>query len=146
MMERILVWLLPLVLFVGCNSKSGTTEISGTVTFKGAPIPAGDVTFMPDVSIAGGQMKMYMVKEGKYDSKVDTGNGVVPGGLLPGKYKVRINGYDGKQIPMYYSGKQIFNAIELEIEVAGSGGAITQDFTVPDSAGQNVKYIETADF
>jgi hypothetical protein len=146
MMQRLVICLVPLVLLVGCNSKPATTEITGTVTFKGAPIPAGDVTFMPDVTISGGQMKMYMVKEGKYDSKADTGNGVVPGGLLPGKYKVRINGYDGKQIPMYYSGKQIFNAIELEIEIAGSGGVITQDFTVPDSAGENVKYIETADF
>lgn len=135
---RLSVLLLLLVL-VGCESKPTLTEISGTVTFKGQPIPAGDVSFTPEVSVAGGQLQMYMVKDGKYDSTQTPGMG-----LLPGKYKVRINGYDGKQIPNFYSGKQIFNAVEEQIEI--TSGKMTKDFVVPDAAGQNIKYVETADF
>ena len=124
---------------VGCDSKPKLTEISGTVTFKGQPIPAGDVSFTPEVSVTGGQLQMYMVKDGKYDSAQTPESG-----LLPGKYKVRINGYDGKQIPNYFSGKQIFNAVEEQIEI--TAGKMTKDFVVPDAAGQNIKYVETADF
>jgi hypothetical protein len=125
---------------LGCSQGPVLTEVSGTVTFKGQPIPAGDVSFTPDVSISGGQLKMYMVKDGKYDSRENPGDG-----LLPGKYKIRINGYDGKQIPMYYSGKQIFNPYELETEITQAGMA-SMDFTVPDALGENIKYTETADF
>ena len=135
-----LICFLGLVSLLGCGKAApALTEISGTVTFKGQPIPAGDVNFSPDVSISGGQSRMYMVKDGKYDSAQTQGNG-----LLPGKYKVRVAGYDGKQIPMYMNGKQIFNAIELDIEIGT--GKVTKDFEVPDSAGENVKFIETADF
>jgi hypothetical protein len=134
-----LLHLAVLALVVGCSREPARTEISGTVTFKGQPIPAGDVSFTPDVSIAGGQLQMYMVKDGKYSS-ADT-----PGaGLLPGKYTVRIAGYDGKQVPMYFSGKQIFNAVQEEIVI--TAGNMTKDFVVPDAAGQNIKYVETADF
>lgn len=138
-MRQISCLFLIIVLALGCNSKPALTEISGTVTFKGTLIPAGDVSFTPDVSISGGQLQMYMVKDGKYDSALTPGTG-----LLPGKYKVRINGYDGKQIKNYYSGKQIFNAVEEQIEI--TAGKMTKDFVVPDSAGQNIKYVETADF
>ncbi len=131
--------LLLLLVMVGCDSKPKLTEISGTVTFKGQPIPAGDVSFTPEVSVTGGQLQMYMVKDGKYDSAQTPESG-----LLPGKYKVRINGYDGKQIPNYFSGKQIFNAVEEQIEI--TAGKMTKDFVVPDAAGQNIKYVETADF
>ena len=131
--------LLLLLVMVGCDSKPKLTEISGTVTFKGQPIPAGDVSFTPQVSVTGGQLQMYMVKDGKYDSAQTPESG-----LLPGKYKVRINGYDGKQIPNYFSGKQIFNAVEEQIEI--TAGKMTKDFVVPDAAGQNIKYVETADF
>lgn len=124
----------------GCSNQPALTEISGTVTFKGQPIPAGDVSFTPDATIPGGQLRMYFVKDGKYNSAEKAGQG-----LLPGKYKVRINGYDGKQIPMYFNGKQIFNAYELEMEIAG-GGTVTQDLVVPDALGENIKYTETADF
>lgn len=131
--------LLLLLVMVGCDSKPKLTEISGTVTFKGQPIPAGDVSFTPEVSVTGGQLQMYMVKDGKYDSAQTPESG-----LLPGKYKVRINGYDGKQIPNFYSGKQIFNAVEEQIEI--TAGKMTKDFVVPEAAGQNIKYVETADF
>jgi|694.fasta_scaffold05847_5 hypothetical protein len=132
--------LLACLWITGCSNQPALIEISGTVTFKGSPIPAGDVSFMPDVTVAGGQLRMYMVKEGKFDSVQTPGMG-----LLPGKYKVRVNGYDGKQIPRYFSGKQIFNPYELEMEIA-TGISVSQDFVVPEALGENIKYTETADF
>lgn len=133
------LWVLVIALLLGCSKGPARSEISGTVIFKGQPIPAGDVNFTPDVTVAGGQAQMYMVKDGKYSS-ADTPDS----GLLPGKYTVRISGYDGKQIPMYFSGKQIFNAVQEEIVI--TQGNMTKDFEVPDKAGENIKYFETADF
>lgn len=115
------------------------SQISGTVTYKGKPIPAGNVMFTPDVSIAGGQIRMFMVTDGVFDSSKDPSPG-----LMPGKYDVTIAGYDGKKIPMYFQGKQIFNAVKEPIEVGT--GSTKKDFVVPDSAGVNVKIFETADF
>jgi hypothetical protein len=45
---------------------------------------------------------------------------------------------------MFYSGKQIFNAIEQDIDIGLESA--TKDFVVPESAGENIQYIETADF
>ncbi len=95
--------------------------------------------FTPDVSLAGGQVRMFMVTDGAYDSTKDPSPG-----LMPGKYEVTITGYDGKKIPMYFAGKQIFNAIKEPFVVPA--GSTKKDFVVPDSAGVNVKVFETADF
>jgi hypothetical protein len=123
----------------GCSSKVPTGQISGSVTFKGSPVPAGEVTFTPDVTNANGQVRQYVIKEGKYDSSANPDDG-----LLPGRYRVRIAGYDGKQVPMFYSGKQIFNAIEQDVDIGLESA--TKDFVVPEAAGEDIRYIETADF
>lgn len=127
------------LVLTGCSSKEPMSQIAGTVTFKGKPIPAGNVMFTPDVSLAGGQVRMFMVTDGAYDSTKDPSPG-----LMPGKYEVTITGYDGKKIPMYFAGKQIFNAIKEPFVVPA--GSTKKDFVVPDSAGVNVKVFETADF
>jgi hypothetical protein len=127
------------LLTTGCGGKPPMSQISGTVTFKGKPIPAGNVMFTPDVSIAGGQIRMFMVTEGAFDSTKDPAPG-----LMPGKYDVTITGYDGKKIPMFFQGKQIFNSVHEPLEVPT--GSTKKDFVVPDSAGVNVKIFETADF
>ena len=115
------------------------SQLSGTVTFKGKPIPAGNVMFTPDVSVVGGQIRMFMVKDGLYDSSKDPSPG-----LKAGQYEVTIMGYDGKQIPNFFQGKQIFNSVSEAMTV--QQGASKKDFNVPDSAGVNVKIFETGDF
>lgn len=127
------------LLSLGCGGKPPMSQVSGTVKFKGNPIPAGNVMFVPDVSISGGQVRMFMVTDGVFDSTKDPSPG-----LLPGKYEVTISGYDGKKIPMFFQGKQIFNAVKEPVEIAA--GSTKKDFVVPDSAGVNVKVFETADF
>ena len=128
-----------LCLLAGCDSEPPLAQISGTVTFKGKPIPAGNVTFTPDVETSGGKLRMFTVTDGKFDSSKEQDPG-----LMPGKYEVTIAGYDGIRIPMFYNGKQIFNAVQEKMEVPP--GKSTRDFTVPDSAGVNVKVFQTADF
>ena len=123
----------------GCNPTPKVSQISGTVTFKGQPVPAGYVTFTPDVAAGTlGQVVGFQIKDGKYDSKANT-----PPGLPPGSYKIRIGGFDGVKIPMWGQGKQIFNPIEDNCTVTDVSS--TKDFEIPESAGQNVKIEPTAD-
>ena len=139
MMLRFLVFSTALLVLLGCDSAPPMAQISGTVTFKGKPIPAGNVTFTPDVDARGGKLRMFTVKDGKFDSSKESDPGI-----LPGNYDVTIAGYDGVQIPMFYQGKQIFNAVQDKHVV--TEGKSTKDFSVPDSAGVNVKVFQTADF
>lgn len=131
--------MLTAVFTVGCNPAPKVAQISGTVTFKGQPVPAGYVTFTPDVATGTlGQVVGFQIKDGKYDSKAN-----VPPGLPPGSYKIRIGGFDGVKIPMWGQGKQIFNPIEDNCTV--TDGTSTKDFEIPESAGKNVKIEPTAD-
>ncbi len=124
---------------IGCKQSPKVSHISGNVTFKGEPVPAGYITFTPDVAAGTlGQVVGFQIQNGKYDSASND-----PPGLVPGKYKVRIGGFDGKRIPMWGQGKQIFNPVEDQCEVPT--GETTKDFEVPASAGQNVRIEPTAD-
>lgn len=128
-----------MALTVGCNPAPKVAQISGTVTFKGQPVPAGYITFTPDVATGTlGQVVGFQIQKGKYDSKAN-----VPSGLPPGNYKIRIGGFDGIKIPLWGQGKQIFNPIEDSCTVPEISS--TKDFEIPVSAGQNVKIEPTAD-
>ena len=122
----------------GCSAKSVPAQLSGKVTFKGQAVPAGWISFTPEVTAEFGQVKVFQIKEGVYDSSQEN-----EPGLYPGTYQIRIAGFDGKRIPLYGQGKQIFNPIEDNYTVPD--GTSTKDFVIPDSAGQNVKIQPTAD-
>jgi hypothetical protein len=125
----------------GCSAPPPKTgQLSGQVTFKGQPVPAGFISFMPEASGggAGGKVKVFPIKDGVYD----TSQGDNPG-VFPGPNVVRIAGYDGKPLHLYPQGKQIFNPFELK-ETLEEGSA-TKNFTVPDSAADNLKIEPTAD-
>lgn len=140
--KKICLGLTALLLFshgLGCKPGPKVAQIAGTVTFKGKPVPAGYVTFTPDVAAGTlGSVVGFQIQDGKYDSKKNN-----PPGLTAGTYKIRIAGFDGIKIPMYGQGKQIFNPIEDSHVVPD--GESTKDFEVPASAGQNVKIEPTAD-
>src|SRR5262249_27143574 len=111
----------------------------GQVTFKGQPVPAGWISFTPDVGAGGrGQVKVFQIKDGAYDSSRED-----QPGIDPGQYLIRIAGFDGKRIPFYGQGKQIFNPVDDKFTVPP--GTTTKDFVIPESAGQNVKIQPTAD-
>jgi hypothetical protein len=128
------------VLLVGCSAKPKAAQLSGKVTFKGQPVPAGYIAFTPDVGAGGtGSIKVLQIKDGVYDSSKEPPEQA----LTPGPYLVRIAGFDGKTIPFWGQGKQIFNAVDDTFTVPD--GVSTKDFVIPESAGQNVKILPTAD-
>ncbi len=78
--------------FCGCNSEDQRFHISGTVTFKGKPIPEGYITFEPDTTKgASGGPGMAKIINGKYDTRSADSNGT-----LGGPHLVRIDGFDGR--------------------------------------------------
>ena len=128
----------------GCNKQPKLSKISGNVTFKGQPVPAGYVSFTPDVvSGNSGPLRVFQIKDGVYDSSKDTPPGMSPG-LPPGHYFIRIAGFDGIKIPFFGQGKQIFNEV-TDLEHTVPEGVSTKDFVIPESAGQNVIIQRTAD-
>jgi hypothetical protein len=129
-----------LLLAAGCAAKPKSSQLSGTVTFKGQPVPAGYIAFTPDVGNGGrGSIKVLQIKDGVYDSS----NEPPDQALTPGAYLLRIAGFDGKPVPLWGQGKQIFNPVDETFVVPD--GVSTKDFTIPESAGQNVKILPTAD-
>ncbi len=75
-----LILLVGLALVVGCSSKPKLSQLSGKVTFKGKPVPAGYLTFTPDVSKGNlGQVVGFQIREGEYDSSKDGNQGLPPG-------------------------------------------------------------------
>jgi hypothetical protein len=107
---------------------------------QGPAVPAGYIAFTPDVGNGGrGSIKVLQIKDGIYDSSKEPPDQA----LVPGPYLLRIAGFDGKTIPLWGQGKQIFNPVDDTYVVPE--GVSTKDFTVPDSAGENVKILPTAD-
>lgn len=128
-----------LVAVSGCPKTEKKAHLSGKVMFNNQPVPAGYIQFTPDVKAGGqGMVCVAQIKDGLYDTSKETGGGVPVGPTL-----IRIAGFDGKVIPGYGQGKQIFNAHELRDTIAE--GVSQKDFTVPESAGKNVKIEPTAD-
>jgi hypothetical protein len=128
-----------LALAIGCSSGPEMSQLSGKVTFKNQPVPAGWVSFTPDVAQGGlGEVRVFQINDGIYDSSKQS-----PPGLPPGVYFVKIAGFDGKKEPFYGQGKQIFNPIDDKYTVPK--GKSTKDFEIPESAGKNVKIQKTAD-
>lgn len=123
----------------GCSSEPPLSQLSGKVTFKGKPVPAGYISFTPNIDLGtNGRIRVFQISDGVYDSSSDRNPGIPAG-----NYLVRIAGFDGKPIPRYGQGKQIFNPIDETYIVAD--GETEIDWEVPDSAGENVRIEPTAD-
>jgi hypothetical protein len=125
---------------LGCARKPKPVQLSGKVTFKGQPVPAGYITFMPDVGNGNrGSTKLLKIKDGVYDSSQDPPDQA----LTPGAYHLRIAGFDGQVQPRFNQGKQIFNPVQETFVVPDK--VSTKDFTIPESAGQNLLISPTDD-
>ena len=124
---------------VGCSGEKPTTQLTGTVTFKGKPVPAGYINFMPDSSKkVYGEIRMVRIKDGNFATQEGNANGVFPGESI-----ISISGFDGKPLDYYPDGKQIFNPWQTTGTVPTGKGKM--EFTVPDSAADNLKIMPTAD-
>jgi hypothetical protein len=123
----------------GCSMEAQKGQLSGKVLFKGQPVPAGWISFMPDTTACNrGAVKVAQIKEGVYNTAFEADPGIFPGASV-----IRIAGFDGKKQPFFPQGKQIFNPIERRETLPG--GTSTKDFTVPASAANNLKIEPTAD-
>jgi hypothetical protein len=74
-----IVWLLGIILLLGC-SRPETVEVSGMVTWDGAPIPNGDIVFAaidPHIAAAAGK-----ISEGEFRFR-----------CKPGEKRVEIRSY-----------------------------------------------------
>jgi hypothetical protein len=126
-------------LVAGCSgSQPQAVHLSGKVTFKGQPVPAGYISFTPDFGKGnpGKEVRVVQIKDGLYDSAQEKNVGVYPGPTI-----IRIAGFDGKPQPLFAQGKQIFNPYELH-ETIEAG---TRDFEVPAEAARNLVITPTAD-
>jgi hypothetical protein len=129
-----------LALQAGCGgSNAKTGQLKGKVMFKGQPVPAGYISFTPDAANGNqGAVKVAQIKDGLYDTSLASDPGVIPGSTV-----IRIAGFDGQVVPHFGQGKQTFNVYEFRDVLPE--GAVSKDFIVPDSAGENVKIEPTAD-
>lgn len=116
----------------GCgrnDAGDGRRHVSGKVTFNGAPVPAGRISFTPDAEKhPDGAQGAADIKGGAYDTR--TGRGTSGGRVL-----VQIEGYDGNAAPDQPLGKALF-LHEETIDLPP--GTATRDFVVPPGAAKNV--------
>jgi hypothetical protein len=113
----------------GCGSNEPNRyEVSGTVQFDGAPVPAGYIVFEPDSAQGnrgpGGGAKIVA---GRFAT--ESGNGVVGGPHL-----VRIHGTDGVPVELPGEGLNTDGTVlfpDYETRVDFPRADTTHDFTVP---------------
>ena len=83
------------VVLTGCGSGGKRNKVSGTVKYKGTPVPAGAITFLNDKGTAVGGAP---IKDGAFE---------IPqaAGLAAGSYKVTISYPDPKGVPAAKEGE-----------------------------------------
>ncbi|MBA2117663.1 hypothetical protein [Bremerella alba] len=79
---------------LGCYSSNNSELISiqGTVDFQGSPVKEGVVQFIPAQGVKA-PARTAPVVDGNYEL-----NGRF--GLMPGTYNIKIEGYEGKDVPL----------------------------------------------
>ncbi len=110
-------------LIIGCSNGINRFEVSGTVTWKGEPVPAGEVLFEPDPDAQhDGPQARAAIENGRF--RTPPGEGVVGGPHI-----VIVLGFDGQAIPESTIGRQIFPASESKHDFPMK--AVVLDLNVP---------------
>lgn len=120
----------------GCGG-DGTHRVSGTVTYKGQPVPVGKIYFIPDGSKGNSGPSGYAdIKDGKYDT--GSGPGSVAGAVL-----ISIEAFDPNAKPdkdkidkSDTSGEVLIKSLFPRYEIAADmpKGSSTKDIDVPAGA------------
>lgn len=126
---------------LGCGG-DGTHRVSGTVTFKGQPVPVGKIYFTPDGAKGNSGPSGYAdIKDGRYDTAAAGGRGAIAGAVV-----ISVEGFDPGAKPDTVdksdtSGevliKVLFPRYEVPAELPAS--ASTKDIDVPASAAKPKK-------
>ena len=116
-----------LLLLAGCG-QSGPPQfhVTGEVTWRGQPVPAGMITFTPDARQGNsGPQGFAAIHDGHYSTRQDWR------GPVSGPHVVAVAGYDGKQptdeAPL---GRMLFEEYRLEHTIPESQSSF--DISVPD--------------
>jgi hypothetical protein len=124
-------------LVVGCGKS--TYNISGKVTFKGQPIPAGTIYFIPDTKKGNeGPSGWATIKDGSYDTSAEGGKGMIGGPMI-----VAIEGIDTTagaktdKSGVEIHGKALFPKYEMSVDLPKE--KTTKDFDVPADAAKSKK-------
>jgi hypothetical protein len=98
----------------GCGDHDGTTryDVSGTVTYGGKPVPAGEIVFMPDGSKHNqGAPGFTKIMDGKFDTALDGK------GHISGPHVARISGFDGRGTAELPDGAKLFPDYTIPIDL-----------------------------
>ena len=132
---------------LGCGDGK-TVRVSGEVKFKGQPVPAGKIYFIPDTSAGHTGPTGYAdIKDGKYDTDAPGGRRAHSGPVIvaiegidpnapPEKPKEGEKGEKGEksEVSAESTGKLLFPRYETKFDVPTS--AATKDFEVPADAAK----------
>jgi hypothetical protein len=114
----------------GCGGSSGN-RVSGKVTFKGQPVPAGKVYIAPDTAKGNsGQTGYADIKDGAYDTSSAGGQGAVSGAVV-----ITVEGFDPTPPPGAdpdVTSSVLFAHYQKSVELPA--GASVQDIDVPADA------------
>jgi hypothetical protein len=116
-----------LCLAAGCSPGPEVYPVTGTVTYDGKPLPAGQIFFEADVQKGRCAPQGFAeVKDGHFDT-AKGGRGVIGG-----PYVIRIQGFDGKPNEELALGKPLFSDYIESRDIPK--GPAQLEFSVP-SAG-----------
>lgn len=115
-------------LLAGCGPGGAPRyDLSGEVTFQGAPVQMGEISFDPiEPGVGGG---FASIQNGTFDTSAEGGRG-----HSGGPHRVRIYGYEGTYDPANPGSgfSALFEDYETEVELPTSRS--TMDFDVPAEA------------
>lgn len=124
---------------LGCGG-DGTYRVSGKVTFKGQPVPAGKIYFMPDGSKGNtGATGFADIKDGQYDTSMRNSRGSVSGPII-----IAVEGIDpnappdkpkkGEEVSAEATAKVLFPRYEMAFEMPQA--STVKDIEVPADAAK----------
>ena len=122
----IVVAVLALATSVGCQKSNGLTPVTGRVTFKGSPVPMGNVYIEPDASQGnkGPQCRSSIIN-GVFTSRPEFGS-------VTGPVIVDVEGLENRpdrEFPV-----PLFPRYTFKTEIPA--GKATLDIVVPEDAGK----------
>ena len=114
----------------GCGGSTGN-RVSGKVTFKGQPVPAGKIYFTPDASKGNSGATGYAdIKDGAYDTSATEGQGAPAGAVI-----ISVEGFDPNPPPGAepdVTMTKLFAGYQKPVDLPA--GASVQDIDVPAEA------------
>jgi hypothetical protein len=125
-------------LALGCGG-DGTNRVSGKVTFKGQPVPAGKIYFMPDGSKGNTGPTGYAdIKDGVYDTSSPGGRGAPAGAVIIAIEGIDPSGPPAKADPSgEVTTRVLFPRYETAADLPASSS--TKDIDVPAEAARGPK-------